>query len=164
MTERSVFDNSFLSLVERWLTETGEIYVVIRYSHSAGAKDYLLIHTFLELQEKLRSLPAKTEVIVFRRRQLPIRGIADEKLLHLALSEISEGVEWTMEEYDANAQTISRCLEGGTERRELIESFEEYKGVSVAVGKTPTFWDDDDEDMQSALVPLQDGSLVRGVY
>ena len=164
MAERSVFDNSFLSLVERWLAESGEIYVVIRYSHSAGAKDYFLMHSFSKFQEKLRSLPEKAEVIVFRCRQLPIRGIADENLLNLALSEIPEAVEWTMEEYDANAQTINRCLEGGTERRELVESFEKHKGLSIAVGKTPTFWEDDDENMQSALVPLQDGSLVRGVY
>lgn len=146
------------------MTENGEIYIVIRYSHSAGAKDYFLIHTFLEFQEKLHSLPAKAEVIVFRHRQLPIRGVADESLLGQALSEIPEGVEWTMEEYDANTQTISRCLESGTERRELVESFEEHKGLSVAVGKTPTFWQDDDEDMQSALVPMKDSSLVRGVY
>ena len=68
-----------------------------------------------------------------------------------------------MEEYDAGSQTMSRCLGGGTERQELIETFEKYK-LSVAVGKTPTWWRDDDEAMQSALVPMADGSLVRGIY
>ena len=123
-----------------------------------------MIHTFSEFQEKLHLLPAKAEVIVFRHRQLPIRGIADESILSQALSEIPEDVEWTMEEYDANTQTINRCLEGGTEQRELVECFEKHKGLSMAVGKTPTFWEDDDEDMQSALVPMKGGSLVRGVY
>lgn len=164
MIERSVFDKSFFSTVEQWLSENGEIYVVIRYSYRAGLRDYLLLHSLSKFRETLNSLPVKTDVIVFRQRQLPVRGIANENLLLQALKEIPDGIGWTMEEYDADNQTIDCCLWGGTKRKELIESFEKFKGFSVAVGKTPAWWESDHEDMQSALVPTADGSLIRGVY
>lgn len=164
MNERSVFNSSFLSLVEKWIAESGEIYIVIRYSHMAGSKDYLLMHSFLEFLNKLRTLPAQADVIVFRQKQLPIRGIANEDLLEAALDEIPDGIEWKMEEYNPQTQTINRWIWGGAERKELIKTFNENKGLSLAVGKTPTWWEDDNEDMQSALVPMKDGALKRGIY
>src|SRR3972149_10280374 len=94
MTLRSAFDSPFLGTISDWLEASGEVFVVIRYAYAAGAKAYLFIQSSQQLQALLRTLPPRSDVIVFRQRQLHIRGIADNALLEQATTAIPDGAWW----------------------------------------------------------------------
>ena len=163
MLLRSVKDTGFLNLVRKWLDASGEIFVVVRYSHSAGAKDYLFINSFAHFESLISNLPAMADVIVFRRRQLPIRGVADAVLLERSLLEIPDGEEFMFLNLEPSSLRTLYAT-GGESHVELESEFQEFMGKFVVVGRVPQFWEDDNEDMQSALVPCADGSVKRGIY
>jgi hypothetical protein len=163
MLLRSTKDSDFLNLVRVWLDSSGEAFVVIRRSHSAGAKDYLFVDSFVHFESLISSLPAMADVIVFRRRQLPIRGVADAALLERCLLEIPDGEEFLLLNLEPDSlETLSAT--GGESHAELESEFQEFMGKFVAVGRVPRFWEDDNEEMQSALAACADGSLKRGIY
>ena len=163
MLLRSTKDTGFLNLVSEWLDSSGEVFVVIRYSHSAGAKDYLFVDSFTRFESLIFSLPAMADVIVFRRRQLPIRGVADAVLLERSSLEIPDGEEFLLLNLEPNSLETLYAT-GGESRAELESEFQEFMGKFVAVGRVPRFWEDDNEEMQSALVACADGSVKRGIY
>ena len=71
----STTDTKFLRTVEDWLHSQSEILVLIRYSRAAGSKSFEFFRSFERLRERLKELTPETSVTVFRKRQLPLRGI-----------------------------------------------------------------------------------------
>ena len=163
MLSRSVEDSEFMHLFREWLKASGEGFVVVRYSHSAGARDYFLIDSFARFEDVISRLPAMADVIAFRQRQLPIRGIAGERLLEQAMAEIPEGGEFLFLNLEPSSlQTL--YASGGESHAELAATLKEFAGKYVAVGRYPRWYEDDNEDMQSGVVPSADGTVKRGVY
>ena len=75
--DRSTGDPRFIEMVENWLREQGEILILFRHSRAAGAKDFFFrsIETFKDM---LGKLSPETSVILFRKPQLPLRGLVDD--------------------------------------------------------------------------------------
>jgi hypothetical protein len=163
MTLRSAFDTLFLGTVSDWLQASGEVFVVIRYAYAAGAKDYLFIQSAQQLQALLATLPPRSDVIVFRHRQLPIRGIADNALLEQAITAIPEGTSWFLL-YLGGEKPGDSSSAGDNSHQALKTAIAEHQGRCVAIGPDPPFHEADSAEMQSGLIPLPDGSLQTGPY
>lgn len=163
MSLRSVFDSSFLSQVHQWIEETGEVFIVIRHAYAAGAKDYIFISSFEQFEELIHSLPSSADVIVFKQRQLPIRGIADNTLLEIALQSIPDG-EWWFLLCRYGEKPHDFWSRGENSHDEMRRVFEEFCGKYIALGLVPPFHESDNENMQSGIVPHRDGSLRAGPY
>ncbi len=71
----------FVETVSDWLTASSELFVVLRYLRGAGAKDCAFIHNQDEFRQLIETCPTGTDIIVFRDRQLPIRGIVTKDLI-----------------------------------------------------------------------------------
>ena len=152
----------FLNQIKDWINLNGEIFVVIRYSHSAGARYYIIVNSFDEFRDLVAKLPTKANVIVFRQKQLPIRGQANNTLREQALDEIQDAEYLLTSRGSYNPRALTSAE--GVGQQEFIVDFEDFRGKSVAIGKMP-FWNQaDNENMVSALVPLPDGSIEVGVY
>ncbi len=160
MDDRSVYDYSFLGEVSYWFERADELFVAVRYAHAGGDRDYLFARSFEQILDLANILPPSTDIVVFREKQLPYRGAADEQLLSIALAGIPDGVEWLL---------LTRKREGeqdytprsGSTHEALRAAFAEFRGKRVAVGVAPVFSGRDGEDVQSALVPFPDGSVQR---
>lgn len=162
MNTRSVFEPLFLSDVQRWLTEQADIFVMTRYAKSGGARDYFVIANYSDYRILLSSLPAMADVIVFRQRQLPVRGIANSDLLEKAITTIADGQSWII--VILSEQDHGKVLDiwDGQSHQEMVRIFHELTNTYIAVGEDPPFEGEDHPDMQSGIVPLADGSLQRG--
>ena len=160
MIDRSVYDYAFLGEVSYWFETADELFVAVRYAYSGGARDYLFADSFAQILDLASILPPGTDIVVFRQKQLPFRGRADESLLSAALAGIPEGADWLL---------LARRKEGeqdftpqsGSTHEGLRAAFGELRGKYVAVGAAPVFSGADGEDVQSALVPFPDGSVQR---
>jgi hypothetical protein len=65
MSYRSTTSPAFLSTVERWIRDKGEILALIRFSHAAGSQSWEFFASLGALQERLAELPPDTCVIAF---------------------------------------------------------------------------------------------------
>ena len=83
----STTDTIFTAKVPHWIVG-GEVFVVLRYVYSAGAKDYAFVSQWLSFEELLKPLPPKTSVIVMRETQLSLRGKVDDKFISDAQNEM----------------------------------------------------------------------------
>jgi hypothetical protein len=162
MNENSIFSDRLLALAREWIEITEEMFVVIRYSRSAGSKDYFFFNSFPAYQATIRCLPAEAEVILFRERQLRYRGIADENFRMVIKSHWRAGEEWFAAELVYN-EALNMDL-WWKDASEIDVTFEDFAGMLVAAGPIPDWIADDHEGMQSGLVPGPGGNLVRGSY
>ena len=165
MSYRSSTDKSFLATLGEWLRSEREILLLIRYSHMAGSKDFEFFSSFEALTERLTSLPPRTCVIAFRRRQLPIRGVVDDNFVTACLSGIPDGSEFVV------AESTRRTVGGvswldfgaGESHAELREVLDDSRGRAVAAGLYPP-WLEDSDVVISAVVPDEHGVVTTGVY
>src|ERR1700743_3100376 len=81
----STIDSAFLDVVENWLRARAEILIMIRYSRSAGGKEFELFSSFESLAERLNQLPPNTSVIAFGEPQLPLRGVVNADFISTCL-------------------------------------------------------------------------------
>jgi hypothetical protein len=163
MSLRSVYDPTFLTQVHQWIQETGEVFIVIRYAYMAGAKDYIFVPSFEQFEELIHSLPPLADVSVFKERKLPIRGIANNELLEVALKSITDG-EWWFLLCRHGDKPSDFSSDGANSHQEMCRIFEEFHGEYIAIGLDPPFHENDNENMQSGIVPHQDGSVLAGAY
>lgn len=161
MAMQSVLDRAFLTTVQRWIEEQGDIFVVVRYAASGGARDYFVINDFVNYRALLSSLPARADVIVFRQRQLPIRGIASSQLLSVAVAVIPDGVEWIVVTLSERDHGRVLDLWDGRSHQELTRLFNELRDTYIAAGEDPPWHTADSSNIQSGLIPLADGSVQR---
>ena len=84
----------FLSTVGGWIAASGEVFVVVRYLKSAGAKDYAFCRSLSEIREVVDAIAEGTDIVVFRERQLPIRGTVADEFIEQAVATIADGREF----------------------------------------------------------------------
>lgn len=165
MTLKSAADSQFLNTLEHWLRSQPEIMVLIRYSRSAGSKSFEFFNSFAVLEERLRQLRPETNVIAFRKPQLPLRGTVDDEFIGRCLNSIPNGTEFVV------VETVRRTAgkaswfhyQAGESHDELREALEDSRGRHVAVGEYPP-WLDDGPDVISGYIPHDDGIVRPGAY
>jgi hypothetical protein len=161
--EQSVFDSSFLNTVEQWFTACGDIFVVARYSKMAGARYYFWFKKFDTFRAQLDLFPSQTDVIVFRDNQFPLRGIVDESLIGQALNLIPDKTEamiaGSLEPPDSRVS-----IWAADTHTEMLDVLQDKKAEPASIGFYAPWHEPDNESMISAVVPLPDGTLKRGVY
>jgi hypothetical protein len=154
--ERDVTD-AYRSRVKQWITETGEVFIVLRYLNS-GSRGYSFCRTHDEFDSLLDVVPVGTDVIVFLHRQLPLRGIASESLLSEALIMVPEGTEYMLVRiFQATAGDPRLSGSMGDTHQGLREDFLEHFGFEVAFGPCPNFSTEDHAAMISASKGGMDG-------
>jgi hypothetical protein len=161
----STDDLVFRAKVARWIAARGEVLALIRYSHSAGAKDFEFFTCEHAFRARLAGLPPRSCVTIFGERQFPLRGRVDDAFIDRALTLVPDGVEFAV-------VALERVRGGpdaglwqvvGERSLELAEALRAKGGELVAVGRYPP-WLADGEEVVSAVVPNPDGSVAPGVY
>lgn len=124
--------------LREWLTETRELYVNVHQSHSGTSGKAYFIDFITDLEALIANEPAPELVItIFRRLQYPIRGVADDALLALALQQIPHGQWFSILSTKDRYPKPCKRLTGGCTRPELRRMLGEFKGQRVAVGTDP---------------------------
>ncbi len=165
MSSLSTHDVAFRNKTNKWLAETGEISSLIRFSAAGGSKSFEFFHSIRAFTERLAQMPPRTCVTVFRSRQLPLRGCVDNEFVKAALAQIPEDTEYLISGLEPAAYGKASWFRftGGVGLAQLQEDLADHIGEKVAVGIYPP-WLYDTDDVISAVVPEQDGSVVVGVY
>lgn len=148
----------FVQVVTAWLAAADKLFVLLRYLRSAGAKDYAFIHNETEFRQLIEACPEGTDIIVFRDRQLPIRGTVTPELIVETKSHISDGAEYLvvcMSPAEPNDLLLSGSM--GDTHATLIEDLCDINGKPVALGLCPRFIDADNDAMISASKAGIDG-------
>jgi hypothetical protein len=155
--ERDISD-SFIETVMTWIRESGEVLVIMRYLRAAGAKDYGFARTEGDFLGLLDVLPVGTDIIVFRDKQLPLRGAVNEGFIDSAKSAISDGEEYLYVKMQTLTPDDIRAFgEMGDTHNCMDEDLREHVGDEVAIGHCPPFIDPDNESMVSASKGGVDG-------
>lgn len=144
MTTETLFSAKQHKQLEKWLCETGELYIDLYLPKSAGGGTGY----FLKSLEQLAELISKQTwhelvVTVFRRLQYPLRGVADESLLERGLQQIPEGEWYTivlLENYFYPHQP--NWWGNGNSHAEFRQEFSEVLGRRVGIGHNPFDKDD----------------------
>lgn len=148
----------YRATVRSWIDASQEVFVVMRYLRGGGAKDYALIKNEAEFEHLLELLPEGTDTIVFRKSQLPCRGLVTDQFIEDAKQTILDGAEYLFIRMDPETPGDPRlCGEMGGSHRELEDDLTEERGKRVALGNCPPFVGDDNEDMISASIGGIDG-------
>src|SRR5262249_55027474 len=114
---------------------------------------------------RLRDLPPSASVVVFRERQLSLRGVVNDDFVERAKHRV-KGKRWTI----ARTSMITRGNHAwfhNTDGCSVNELEEELRdtfcwGQPVAVGEEPN-WHDLERTIE-AIVPEPDGAVKRGIY
>ena len=163
--EQSIFDPAFLQVIREWFTANSDIFVAVRYSATAGARKYYWYSQYAAFEENIQRFPAQADVIVFKNDQFPLRGTINDLFIRAALDHFPDNTElmiaWT--DTPPNGELyVSSC----DSHEELVShlSHNDRNSNQVAIGLYAPWHKPDNRNMISALVPLPDGSLRRGVY
>lgn len=158
-------DQRFLATLDDWLRSQPEILVLIRYLHAAGSKDFEFFTSFDTLLNRIRHLPPLTSIVVFKQRQLPLRGVVDDSFITSCMAHVPNGSEFLVVE--ATRRTYGRASwfhwAAGDSHEELRQELEGLRGCLVAVGPHPP-WLEDTDDVISAVVPDEQGVVRAGAY
>jgi hypothetical protein len=165
MGYQSSNDQKFLETVARWINETGEILVMIRFSHAGGNRSYEFFRSFQCFRERVLRCEPRTCILVFRKPQLPLRGIVDNSLITSALAMVSDGQEYLIAGLKEVHHGKASWLENwsGDTHQDMKEDLTDAEGTEIAFGPYPP-WLEDNEDLISAVVPMPNGEVVCGVY
>jgi hypothetical protein len=158
----STNSTEFLTGAQRWISERGEILALFRYSGAAGSQDFFYFESPEVFRAALRRAGPQTSVVIFRQRQLPLRGTVDEDLIRAARELIPDDAEFLILDLEPQEGGWSHHT-SGVGHRELEESLNEMRGHRVALGRYPP-WLYDSEDVMEAIVPDRDGVVRRGIY
>lgn len=161
--ERSVFDSNFLNQVKDWFKKTQDIFVFVRYSATAGNKDCFWFSDYDSFYHTIEKFPANADVIVFEDNQFPLRGIVDEAFIQNILSTFPDNTELSFVDKITPSNGLIDLYYCDS-HRDIKESLAEFYGEPIAIGLKSQWWRNDSDIMISALVPLADGTLKRGVY
>jgi hypothetical protein len=128
-----------LAMLHDWLQETGELYVDLSYPHSGGSNGS--VHFIRSLGE-LRAIVAsdthpEVDISIFRAKQYPIRGVADEGVLAKAMEQIPDGQRFHILSAEADPLAPCAAIGWGDCHEELSEEFAQLAGRHVWVGQNP---------------------------
>jgi hypothetical protein len=137
LAERDI-SSEFLRTAGEWIAQNGEVFVVLRYLHAAGAKDYAFVRSAAEFDDLIKVCPIGTNIEVFREPQLPLHGVVTPEFI----SRISEAVpgwgEYLYVLLEPRAPGDARLFgEIGGSSTELAEDLSHHHGRPIAVGACP---------------------------
>lgn len=128
-----------LAMLHDWLQETGELYVDLSHPHNGGSNGSAhFIRSLPELRTVVASeTDPEVDISIFRAKQYPIRGVADEALLARALEQIPDG-QW-FHILPAEADPLAPCaaIGWGNCHEDLREEFAQLAGRNIWVGQRP---------------------------
>lgn len=168
MDRCSALAADFLALVDRWLDDDREIFVIVRFPNAGGSRSYEHFASLRAFNERLTQLPPSTSVVVCKGHHLTLRGYVDNAFITTALNQIADGAEWTLVRdtiYICGAASWYPNSTGDT-IAELESDMRDdtYFGQPVRVGIAPLWWEGDSETIISAFVPNPDGSITPAAY
>lgn len=141
----------FVAHVAEWITNSGEVLVVLRYLRAAGAKDFALCRTTPDFELLLKNAPIGTDIVVFRDPQLPIRGVINEAFASRILESIHDGEEYLIVTISTGQGTVlCENYRLGDQHADLREVMNDLRGKQVAIGRCPAFWHSDSDTLISA--------------
>ena len=170
----STTEARFLSEVEEMIKTRGEILVEFRYPYAAGDRDITLFDSFPSFQERLAALPPRVLVEVYRRHDLPLRGVIDEALIQAALTLLPGETQYLIvylhprndwrraEEYDRGAGWLP-SFQNDEGQEQLEEDLRDTLGEQAAIGAYPE-WCEGSGNLIWAVVPSADGTVQVGAY
>jgi hypothetical protein len=160
---QSAFSSSFCGTVQKWIDQYHDLFVVVRYHAMAGAREYFWFSNYDAFANVLSNCPPMSNIVVFRDNQIALRGTVDSKLFEQAVELIGENTEWMIADTVEPPNSALYVWTGDT-HQELIEQLNDMVGQLISIGPYAKWHERDNEAMISALVPLPDGSIGRGVY
>lgn len=146
--EETPTDDAFFERIAEWLKANGEVFAVLRFQYAAGSRDYAFCNSLESVKELLARVPSGTDVIVFRRPQLPFRGRVTDVFISEALRIIPEQTSYLMVNLRPDPGYFCSGRSGSS-HAELAEDLKDFTGTEVALGLEPTWWEADNEDMIS---------------
>lgn len=150
----------FIGKVATWVAESGEVLIVLRYLRAAGKKHYALCRSEQDFRRIIDLVPIGTDIIAFRQKHLPFRGIATPSFIDRVIVGIPDGTEYLVVRINGGKRDDPRrCGEMGDMHRDLREELEQEDvfNTEVAVGPLPPFNDPDNNNMVSASKGGVDG-------
>ena len=126
-------DPQVLEAVAKWLSESGEVYVVTDSSHTGHSGFKWFVRSMADYQNLIRSRRNGADITVYRKKRYPLRGVAGDALLVEALALIKEGDWYDIVSIDGFPKDIS-YYGSGNSHEELRQDMEESRGTTVGVG------------------------------
>ena len=165
MSRISTKDPKFRGKLQRWLRKQGEVLVMLRHPYGAGSKDFEFFTAYKDLGTRLRKLKPSTWVVVFKERQLPVRGVVDDTLISMCLEQIADGADFLISELTRLTYGRSTWFNwcAGRSHAELRKGLEKLRGTPVAVGHYPP-WMKESEMVVTAIAPDETGAVRMAVY
>jgi len=160
--EASILDAQLIELAGEWIAESGEMYVIVRFSTGGYHAHEYLFTEFGSYTSWLLTLPAQAYVTFFLDPQLTHRGVVNNSFRLQVLEHWKPRAEWTIVELRHNERL--RVGAWCEDEKEVDQILEEFRGLEAAAGPTPKWWERDHSRMQSGLVPMPDGSVRIGLY
>jgi hypothetical protein len=139
MGHESLFAAHDLAVLYDWLQETGELYLDLDRPHSGGSNSSAhFVHSLAELRAIVsRETWPEVVISIFRAKQYPIRGIADDRLLTAALEQIGDGQWFSILSLGDAPLDPCRDLGRGDGHEKLREEFARLAGRQILVGQDP---------------------------
>lgn len=161
---RATTDAGFLADVRDWVSASGDLLVLTLHHAEPGDRGLRLLTTFEAFEAFVAGLRPRTGLLVFRDRQLPIRGCVDDEFTSRVLGSIPDGAAWLvvplMPTLVAGDFQLFHHGEGTT-AEELRSELLGRRGKDVAVGLDPQ---KSGAAVASAVVPDTDGRTLLGIY
>ena len=149
---------AFLDQVFRWIDQNGEVMVVLRYLHTAGCRDLAVCKRQTEFETLIQYVPAATDIVVFRDPPFYKRGVVDQEFIAGAMADFSDNQEYILIELETRSGAPTCVYEECNSSKELLASLMDLKGVDIAIGKRPAYWEPDSDTMISAAKDGIDGA------
>jgi hypothetical protein len=140
MGYESLFAPCDLAMLYDWLSETGELYLDLDRPHSGGSKNSLhFVRNLAELRVIISNETwPEIDISIFRAKQYPIRGFADDKLLATATEQIPDGEYFTILSVGADPLAPCGAIGWGSGHRELREELPGSKDDKFGLDKIPS--------------------------
>ena len=166
MKNTSTANPEFKHAVTSILEVVGEIAVLLRFHAAAGGRSYEFYEAVDSFLERVEELPPQTSVLIFRRPQFPVRGIANDELIQQAKDAIPDGTDWVVvrtSPITMGSQSWYHVSEDCSHKQLEYELRDDFCwGYPVAVGAEPNFHDA--TVVVSTEKPFEDGRIELGIY
>jgi hypothetical protein len=123
-----------LALINDWLEESGSLFVDIYIPHNCGDSDKFFVSSIEELKQLIKKqASSEIEISIFNQKQFLLSGIADEKLIAKAITEIKDGEDYVIISLENKFPESIDILETGDNHEDLRKHLSKVFGRRVAV-------------------------------
>ncbi len=134
-----LFAERDLALLHDWLQDTGELYMDLDRPHSGGRNNS--VH-FIQSLAQIKGIVSEEKhpevrIEIFREKQYPIRGEANETLLAAALDFITDGEWFNILLLGDGPLAPCQIVGFGDSHAELRDDFARLKDKSIHFGRNP---------------------------